>query len=572
MRPFSRSLLPLLALVVLAMAGGCRGDGDDSALLGDLDAEQVLNVSLTAEPDTLDPQRATDILSVTVLRNIYSTLLRIDENLDIQPDLAQQVPTVGNGGISEDGLTYTFQLRHDLRWSDGTKLVAQDFVNGANRLFEPGRGNNYVDFYRVLAAARFNVELEKFLGEMDAESEADQKKLTELENSVVANLQVSAPDDRTVVYELNRRSPVFLLLATMWPLYPVRQDLVNQHGNGWTEAGNLIGNGPFVLTEWNYAENIVLTRNDSYHGEAPILETINIDMIGDTNIAFLAYRQGELDIVALGPAELVQVRGSDLEQEFRAYAGLNTIGILINIDDPILSEVKVRQALAGAFDREEYAEIVREGAVLPAYAWVPPGMPGHDPEAGRQYQDAVERSRQLLEEAGHPGGQGIEIEIEILTADASTSRLSSEWLKEQWENNLGVSVSINVLEIASYFAAHNAGDYQVVTGGWGADYADPQNWLPLFRTGGLLNSGNFSDAEFDRLLAAADEELDNEQRINLYRQAQVRLLEQMPFARLYYGHHNILVKPWVQELITSPMEGEIPGDRFFDRTSIRGRQ
>lgn len=570
MNRFWRRLLLLGAIAILAtvVAAAC-GDDDDDSQAGQagapsgIDTNQVLNVNLTSEPDTLDPQRATDVISISVLRQIYSTLLRLDENLDLQADMAEAVPTVGNEGISADGLTYTFKLKSGLKWSDGQKLVAQDFVNGAKRLFEPGSGNYYVDFYRVLAAGGKNAEVEKALGE-GVEGDA----LAALENAVVANLEVSAPDDRTVVYKLNRRSPVFLLLASMWPLYPIRQDIIDANGDQWTEAGTLIANGAFVLEKWNHNEDIVLKRNDNYHGTAPVLDTINMDMIDDSALAFLAYLEGELDVTSLGPAELVQVRGSDLENEFQSYARLVTIGVYFNNDDPALSDARVRQALAGAFDRTEYAEVVREGAQLPAYSWIPPGMPGYDATAGLQYQDAVAKSKQLLADAGFAGGKGIS--VEILSSQSNVATLTAQWLKEQWENNLGIDVSVNALETATYFADRNAGKYQVVTGGWGADYPDPQNWLPLFRTGGLLNSGNFSDAEFDRLIDAADVELDNEKRLDLYRQAQLRMMDQMPFAPLYHSRTNLLVKPWVQDLITISMEAR-PGDLFFDRTFIKGR-
>ncbi|MEE8422589.1 MAG: peptide ABC transporter substrate-binding protein [Dehalococcoidia bacterium] len=563
MRRLWRRWLPLLLIGVMTIVVACGDDDEETtAAPTGIDAQQVLKVNLGAEPDTLDPQRATDVDSITVLRNIYSTVLRIDQNLELEADLAEQIPTVENGGISADGLTYTFKLRDNLKWSDGTDLKAQAFVDGAKRLFEPGSGNYYVDFYRVLAAGGNNLEVEKALA-------AGAEDVSALENAIVAGLEVSAPDDRTVVYKLNRQSPVFLLLTTMWPLYPVRQDLIDQHGEQWTEAGTLIANGAFVLTQWNHSENIVLTRNDEYHGDGPILETVEIDMIEDTSIAFLAYLEGELDIISLGAAELVQVRGSDLEREFRPYAALVTIGVYFNVDDPMLSDPRVRQALAGAFDRTEYAEVVREGAVLPAYAWVPPGMPGHDSEAGRQYADAIAASQQLLVDAGYPGGEGLEITILDSTGDTSDQR--DAWFKDQWETNLGISVKINQLERSTYFAERNAGNYQVTLGGWGADYPDPQNWLPLFKTGGLLNSGNFSDADFDRLIAAADVELDNAKRIDLYKQAQVVMLDQLPFSPLYHGRHNILVKPWVQDLITGGLESGIPGDPFFASTFIRGR-
>src|SRR5690606_16130565 len=145
----------------------------------------------------------------------------------------------------EDGLTYTFQLREGLTWSDGTPLVAQAFVDGATRLFAPGSANPYVDFYQVIAS-------------------------------------VEAPDDRTVAYHLNRQSPEFLLLATLWPLYPVRQDLVDTHGDRWTEAGTLISNGPFVLEVWEHGERVRLARNEHYHRDPAGLDAIEFDLIDDT--------------------------------------------------------------------------------------------------------------------------------------------------------------------------------------------------------------------------------------------------------------------------------------------------
>ena len=369
-------MLPrLLLLVLLAAAAACGDVGD--GVPSDIDAEQVLRVNLPGEPSSLDPQRATDFVSHTVLRNIYSPLLRMGETLELEPAMAREVPTVANGGISEDGLTYTFRLRDGLKWSDGTSLTARDFVNGAKRLFEPGSGNYYVDFYRVLAAGGFNQQVQEFMRTMNPQDEADLRALQELESSVIAGLEVSAPDDATVVYRLNRPSPVFLLLASIWPLYPVRQDLIEQHGDRWTEAGKLVTNGPFVLQAWSRGQSLVLTRNPHYYGEAPIIETIEMDVIENGAIAFLAYRKGEIDVVVLGPAELVQVRESTggLREEFRSYGLLVTAGIFFNTELEALSDVRVRQALAGALDRDEYAEVVRDGAVLPAYSWLPPGMP-----------------------------------------------------------------------------------------------------------------------------------------------------------------------------------------------------
>ncbi len=535
------------------------------------DAVQVLQQRLRGGIDTLDPQRATDTISISILKNIYAPLLRLNTNQQVTAEIAEEVPTLDNGGISADGLTYTFKLRDGLKWSDGTALVAQDLVNGAKRLFQPGSGNFYVDFYRILAAEGNNRAAVQALAELDPDDEAAAAELEALENQVVELLEVSAPNDRTVVYQLNGRSPVFLLLATMWPLYPIRQDLIDQFGDQWTDAGKHVSNGFFTLTTWNRLEGLTLTRNEHYHGEPPTLEIISVDVIDDDAIAFLAYENDELDVTKLGPTELVQVRGSDeLQREFQAYASLVTIGNYFNLARPPFDDKRVRRAFAMALDRLEFAEIVREGAVLPAFGgWVPPGMPGHEDGLGLQYDNDVETAQQLLTDAGFPGGEGLE--VEVLDADTTTSKLRAEWLKEQWETKLGVTVNVTILEAGTYFAERNAGNFQITSGGWGADYPDPQNWMPLFRTGGLLNAGNYSNLDYDAFLDQADAELDNDKRVDFYLQAQRILIDDAPFIPMYYGRRNILVKPWVTGFIGSPTESEMPGDDSFRTVVISGR-
>lgn len=583
----SWQLLLLLAAAVMLVAVACGdsdddptatattdpGDGDGTPAAtetaaptdpGDLTDEQVLRIRLEGEPGSLDPQRATDTDSIAILRQLYAGLLRLDEDQVIQADLAEEVPTVENGGISADGLTYTFRLKDGLMWSDGEPLVAQAFVDGAKRLFEPGSANFYADFYRVLAAGGAQADRQQALAD---ELEGDD--LLPFEQAVVDQLEVTAPDDRTVVYQLNAQSPIFPLLTTLWPVYPIRQDVVDAGGDAWTEAGTLVSNGPFALTSWNHDEDLTLAKNEFTHRDV-LLDEISIDIIPDSAVAFLAYQEDELDINKLGPEELVQVRGSDLVDEFVNYAQLVTIGWYFNFDDETLQDINVRKALAAGVVREEYAEVVREGAVLPAYGWVPPGMPGHDPEVGMQYKDNLEQAKQWLADAGFPDGEGLE--LEILGADSSVGVQRDEWLQEQWENNLGITVTIRTLDRASYFEERNLGNYQITTGGWGADYPDPQNWLPLFQTGAGLNAGNFSNADFDALVVSADSELDNDVRLDLYAQAQVIMIDDLAFAPLYYNGRQILVKPWVQGLVPSSMESNSPGDLFFDQVFIEGAE
>ncbi len=573
------------SLVVLAslFAGtliACNRDGDGSATPAGTtnggiataeasppvatDEEQILRANLSSEPSSLDPQRASDFVSLTVVRNLYSGLLRLDSEDQLVSDLAEDVPSEDNGGISEDGLTYTFQLREGLRWSDGTPLVAQAFVDGARRLFQPGSDNSYVDFYRVIAAdgpdGDANVAVQQALA-------AGAEGIAELDQIVMDNLRVEAPDDRTVIYHLNRPSPEFLLLASLWPLSPVRQDLIDQYGDQWTEAGNLVGNGPFVLDSWQHGERLRLARNDNWHGEPATLEAIEFDLIDDSAVAFLAYQNDELDLVLLGPAQLVQVRTNEaLREQFVGYATLATIAVYMNSDDPLFADTRVRQAFAGGVDRIQYTSALLEGNAVPAYSWIPPGMPGHEPDLGRQYENAIDASQALLAEAGAQGA-----EVTLMVPEASTAVLTAEWLQAQWQENLGVTVTLDVRETAAFRAAYAAGEFQISVGGWGADYPDPQNWLPPFTSNSPLNFGNYSNERFDELIALAGEEPDFDERLALYEEAQRLLIDEAGVMPLNHQIRAALVKPWVQGLVPSPREGIVPGDLYFEAISISGR-
>ncbi len=567
-----------LAFLAAFLLIACDGDSDGTptatvagatgtaagATAATPDVEQVLRTNLTSEPSTLDPQRASDQVSLTVVRNLYSGLLRLDAQDELVADCAAEVPTLENGGISEDGLTYTFTLREGLTWSDGTPLVAQSFVDGARRLFMPGSGNAYADFYRVIAAdgpdGDANIAVQEALA-------AKVEDVTALEEAVVAGLRVEAPDDRTLVFHLNRRSPEFLLLASLWPLYPIRQDVVDAGGDRWTEPGTLIGNGPFTLEAWDHGERLRLGRNEHWHGGDVTLDGIEFDMIDDTSVAFLAYQNDELDVVNLGPAELVQVRGNEaLHAEFLGYPALRTNAVYLSAADPLFADARVRQAFAGAIDREQYANAVLEGSALPAYSWIPPGMPGHEPEIGLQYQDAIDDARALLADAGAEG-----VQVTLLVPEASSAVLTAEWLQAQWQTNLGVTVNLDVRETAAFVQAYTAGDFQISIGGWGADYPDPQNWLPPFTAASPLNFAKYSNSTFDDLIDRAASEVDFDARVDLYLEAHRLLVDEAGVVPLSYPIRGALVKPWVSGLVPSPREGATPGDLFFEEISISGR-
>ena len=240
LRP-ARFVLPLLIALIAAMAFACGGGDQPSP-------DQTFRLRIAQDPGTFDPQLASVSEEISVAKQLFRGLFTYDEDLNIVPAVALEVPTKENGGISEDGLTYTIKLRDDATWSDGELVTAHNFVYAFQRLFDPegGAQGYYFDFYTAIEGAPAVVE-----GTADPET-----------------VGVSAPDDYTLEIKLSQEQPTLPTLLALWPASPLRQDLIELHNSAWTEPGKLVGNGPFALKEYAPNEQIVLEANPSYWGDA----------------------------------------------------------------------------------------------------------------------------------------------------------------------------------------------------------------------------------------------------------------------------------------------------------------
>jgi len=204
-----------------------------------------------------------------------------------------------------------------------------------------------------------------------------------------------------------------------------------------------------------------------------------------------------------------------------------------------------------------------------APAWLPPGLPGYDETRGSEWAFDKDEAQQVLTDAGFPNGEGLP-EVTLTVAESQANRLSSEFLQQQIEQNLGFGIKIEVLESATYEDHYLASDFQVVLGGWGADYADPENFLPqLFGTGASTNQYKYSNNDFDDLMDQAATELDNDKRIGLYQDAEAILIdEDLGVAPLFNRVRNCLLKPYVDGFTTTGLDGNVPGDFFYNRVKI----
>jgi len=377
---------------------------------------------------------------------------------------------------------------------------------------------------------------------------------------------VNAVDDRTLQIRLKTASNTFLYLMALWPGYPVKHEAVDSLGDAWTEAGNLVSDGPFMLTEWDHNQRLVLERNPNYWGPKAGLERLELLVIPDETTAFQAYQNGEIDFTAAPPAQLQTLKTNP---EFHAEAQLSTFALLFNtvqkpFDDPV-----VRKAFARAIDRQAYVDLVAQGFGMPTTGWIPPGMPGFDPEAGQDISFDSEAARSLLAEAGYPGGQGLP-KIVLTTVGEDVGRLSAEFVQEQLKQNLGVSIEIEALDPPSLQMRYGSGDFQMTFMGWNADYPHPENWIrDLFHTGASGNLAGYSNPRVDELIDQASADRDPLAAVDLYKEAQRIILdEDSVLAPIYHGISAFLVKPYVRGLVFTVTDGEIRGDVFLASPDI----
>jgi oligopeptide transport system substrate-binding protein len=511
---------------------------------------QVLRVNLAAEPATIDPNRASWAGERTPIMQVFEGLLGFNQDLTLKPVVAKEIPSVSNGGISADGKTYTFRLRSGVTWSDGQKVTAKDFEYSIKRMLSPELAADYASFYFDIVGA------EDYNGAADK----DATTKTNLRDAV----GVKAVDDLTLQITLAQPRPTFPQLMALWPAYPLREDIITKYGDNWTEPPNYIGDGPFILTEWVHQDHLTFKANPNYWGTKPKLAEIQMKMITDVNAELAAYKNNELDMSRV-PVGTEKATMSDpvLGKEVLRYPELTTFAFQFNVNSPPFDNLKLRQALARAIDRVAFVDNVRGGVGKVALSWIPPGMPGYDPNLGKEYEFNVTKAKQLLSEAGYADISKLP-ELKFQYADTAGNRTIAQFLQGQMKDNLGINLTLEPMEAKAFTQLVNSEKHTWAYFGWGADYPDPDNWLPeLFGTGAGNNHTGYSNPQFDALAKQAKSELDNTKRLNLWAQAQALVMADCPIITVFYRERFWLLKPTVKGIKTTGMDGQIPGDTFY---------
>lgn len=459
-------------------------------------------VQLGPNPETLDPALNSAIDGANTIITIFEPLLLVDENNEVVGGQAE------SWEVSEDGLTWTFTMRDGLKWSDGSDLTAKDFEYSFKRLADPNTAAPYGQTVVGMIAG---------YAEATGNPDADGNQTTEPNPDA---LQVEASEDgKTLTIHLAYPCSYFDKIAAFAAMSPVQQATIETNGDSWcTQPDTFICNGPYMISEWTPSERIVLTKNPNYVGgwdtSRIVSDTITLLLIEDEAAAYAAYNSGEAQLVKSVPSdEIPSLTKAEDGGDFYVDSNLGTYYLSVNCEREPFTDPLVRKALSLAIDREYVSEVVMQGTYSPAHSISCPGITDADgsqfadnanggtPYIGSDYDANLEEAKSLLAEAGYPDGEGFPA-ITYSTNDQGYHMPLAEYLQTAW-SELGINVTIETVEWASFTPQRRAGDYDVCRNGWVMDYDDPSNMLELFQTGNGNNDGKYSNPEFDAAIEAS---------------------------------------------------------------------
>jgi oligopeptide transport system substrate-binding protein len=504
--------------------------------------QEITVNALQGEPDDLDPSRSSFGTEAALIRQVFETLLVFDK--DLRP-----VPGAATGyDVAQDGKTYTFHLKPDAKWSDGRPVTAKDFVYSFRRILDPEIAAEYATFFSeagIVGAADYAA------GKGNADG-----------------VGVRATNDHTLEFQLENPIGYFPNLVALWVVPPLREDIVTR--DGWAQnPSTYIGNGAYKMSEWVHQDHITLVPNPNYSGEKPKLQKVTMLMVTSSAADYAAYRNNERDWTLVPDADVNSVRNDpQLSRETHEYTELTTFWLIMNNGKAPLNNPLVRQALSRAIDREALLRDSAGGVGKAATSFIPPGMPGYQPELGKDIGFDANAARQLLQQAGY-GPAGLPFPtLRFRFATTTANQTRAEFIHAQLTHNLGIDVQLESMESKAYQAAYKDKDYELAWGGWGADYPDPQNWMTgLFGCNASNNKYNYCNKQFDDAAAQGDHGTDLSQRLRAYAQAQQILANDVPVAPLFFRGRMVLVKPWVQNLVITPRD-DYPGWSFLPQVFL----
>lgn len=496
------------------------------------DATMTLN--LGNEIDTGDPQVMAFLNEIEIASKVYVPLLQLNSENLVADGGADAVST------AEDGTIYSFHIREGMTYHDGQPVTAQDYAFAIKRACSPVVAGNYSNILYAITGCQ-------------AWRESDPAgDISELE--AVVDEAIVAVDDQTLEIHLDYSAGYFPYVMTTWVTYPVREDLMADDGaDWWQDVDNYVGNGPFRLTSHVEDQEWVFERFDDYFRGAPGIQTLVYEQVASAETEFLAYQQGEFDLIGPSSTLLPQIEADpELIAQLQRTIGASTFYMLFNNAAEPFDDVLVRQAFAAAMNREQYINQISNGVNVPAGTMLYEGIPGYQTEYQQSYDP--ELARQLLADAGYPGGEGFPTLQLYYSSESAAAQQQATFWTQNFQQDLGVTIEPTPIDVAQLQSLRTNRDPSLIIylGNWFEDYPHPQNWLSLvFGPGSTRAPLGWDNQEFYDLVTEADT-LPLEEALPLYQEADALLAEQAPAAFYMHGEALVLINPQVQGYVTYP--------------------
>lgn len=520
---------------VVALAGGGGDDNGGSSspaspdkktnTSGDICKGNTL-VTYGDDPATvLDPIQVRDDNTAQYVLEIFDGLVTLGLDLKVQPDIAK------SWDISPDGKTYTFHLRDDVVFHDGSRRVtAADFKYSIERAADPKNGSPTVTLY-----------LGNIVGLKD--------RFNNKANDVAG---VKAINDTTLEIDLVQPADYFLAELTYPVAFVVDKNQIEKDPRNWTRHPN--GTGPFKLTTYTPGQTITLTRNDRYHLGAAKLDAVDFELGGGSIVT--RYENNELHISAVPPIELGDVKSgkSPLAKDYHPQPEMAINYMAFNIHQAPFDDANMRRAMAMAVDRDNINNVLLFDSQRVADGILPPEMPGYN-ESIHSLKFDVTAAKAALAQSKYAGNLPRIILTYPGTGGDAPDTLAA--FQAAWKDNLGLDVQLQALDYAAYLRELRKGTFQMFAAGWIADYPDPENFLDkLFASDSVQNEQGYKDDQVDQWLQQARSERDAATRYKLYNQVEQKILDDAVIMPTFWPVSHALVKPcvkgWPQVALSVP--------------------
>lgn len=524
MKKWIWTLIAVMLVVSTTLAGCGGGDEKKSDSSKEKEVKQEVVLNCMSEPPSLDPAMASDTTSGWILDHMFEGLYTKDKDGKVVLGNAKDVQ------VSEDGKVYTFTLRDDAKWSDGSQVTAQDYEYAWKRVLNPDTGSSFAFYmYYIKGAEDYNKG-----------------------KGTVKDVGITAKDDKTLVVELNAPLGFFPELLTFWTYYPVKKDVVEQNKNWAADAEGYPSNGPFQFKTWKHDEYVEIVKNDNYWNKDSInLDKITWKMVIDSNTYYQMYKTGELDLIQTLPIDAIAQEKDN--KEYKEVPYFASYMYMFNIEKEPFTNEKIRKAFAMAIDRKALVENITKAGETPAYSMVPEGVKtaeGDFRKVGGDYfkEDAAE-AKKLLEEGMKEEGWETLPKVTLLYNTADNHKKIAEAVQEMIKKNLGVDIKLQNQEWKTFLDTTDQKNYQMARMGWIGVVLDPTTMLDFYLGDSPNNRTNWVNKDFDNLVAKAKVEQDEQKRNELLHKAEEVLMNDMPFIPVYFYTNTYLTSPQLKDVV-----------------------